>query len=133
MKTYKAYKSFPKFKGKVYPIGSEFINKDGMLVNDDGNMCLVGSEKSRQCLVGNDDGLWKERGKLINEIRDLIDLSANKADVMIRRYDWIFADKIAYKYGQNHNQDTDAWIWNDDFYTANIKDLEYIKQKLLEV
>ena len=131
MKKYAAYKEFQKFKGKLYPVGSEFENRDGQIYNEDGFMCLAASEKAKETLVGNDDGMWKKRGELVNEIRELIKITGDKpVDKILAVYDWLFSDKTVYQYGKNHNPDTDAWIWNADFFAASIEDLEYIKKEV---
>ena len=131
MHRYRARREFYKHNGKTYPVGSEFHCSNGIIYNIDGLMCNRHSQKSFDCLVGDDDDQWELRASLITEIEQLI--ICQDLDVRYDRLMFLWNDETAMRYGRGGNPDIDSWLWNDDFYCAEILDLQYLKEKLLQI
>ena len=56
--------------GEENPGGEEDYTVVKKTYNGDGFMCLIGSQKSIDCLVGNDDGMGEQRGHFAAESPD---------------------------------------------------------------
>ena len=129
---YVNYKPFHKHNGKTYPSGSKFFNNNGALMNEDGFMCLVDSQKSHDCMCGNDDGMGELRGKIINDINECLYHFVSyecKEDQLEALYNTGYNRK----YIRHVEPDDGPWLWNTDFYIAPISDLQYIRKVLLEI
>ena len=133
MKRYVNHTKFDKHGGKSYPIGSDFLcDEKGYIYNSDGFMCLVSSQKSIDCLVGNDDGRGEQRGELVKEIHKYLYEPVdedNKEDQL----EVLWSDEIALPYAIHKKPEDGAWLWNADYFCASIEDLEHIRDILKEV
>ena len=85
------------------PFGTEckavYHGNEKAIVCDKGILCYVSSQTAFDFFAQNDDGHGIERGKIWN-------------------------DYICLKYKRSEYED--YWLWNYDFYNANLHDLQYI-------
>ncbi len=120
MEKYIAHK---RFKGSgIYgfvniPATTEGFCLDGIIFMDNKAICCENSENAHQYFAVNNDDKGLERGILTGKIQRL--LSNNK-----KLWEKIWCDKICQKYKRCDYDD--YWLWNNDFFTAPIKDLQYI-------
>lgn len=84
--------------------------------------CYDHSENAHKYFARNDDGLGMKRGNLIQNITSKL---SNKTSPSYQElWDKIWNDERCQKFKRpEHN---DYWLWNHDFYNAEIEDLEYI-------
>ena len=69
----------------------------------------------------NDDGRGKERGELVNTILSRLQKpDKGKAD----RWKKVWGDSLCQKFKRPEHDD--QWIWNFDFFNAQLEDLRYI-------
>ena len=88
-------------------------------------MCYVASQSAFDFFAQNDDGHGIDRGKLTkNIIQTLIRLKQNDTEKANAVWDKIWNDPICLKY--KRPEYADHWLWNYDFYNANLHDLQYI-------
>ena len=121
---------FNKHNGKSYPIGSDFLcDEKGRIYNEDGFMCLLSSQKSIDCLVGNDDHKGEERGKLVKDIYDILyhPLSEDHKEDQLET---LWNDDIALLYAIHKTPEDGAWLWNANYYCAPIEELKHILELL---
>ncbi len=122
------YITHKRFKGKAIcglvniPAMTECCVENEFLVLDGKKLCTVFSENAHLYFAVNIDGKGLERGKLTVEIAKVLTTKDSKYD---ERWDKVWADSICRKYKRSEHQD--HWLWNHNFYNADIKDLEYIK------
>lgn len=121
------YITFTRFKGKAIcgylnlPALTEVQLIDNMLYYQEKPICVITSENAHKYFMKNDDGNGIERGKLIMQIFDILQ---KKDKDYQNRWDKVWEDKLCQKYKRIEHQD--HWLWNHDFYNADIYDLEYI-------
>jgi hypothetical protein len=131
MKQYNTYIVTNRFKGVSIcgdlnlPYGTECTVNDGFIICDRGVVCAVTSQNAYDYFSQNDDGNAKERGKLVHSIRKTLERYTKfnpkkKQEV----WDKIWNDKICLKYKREDYED--HWLWNYDFYNAELYDLRYI-------
>ena len=126
MKRYINHTKFEKHNGKTYPIGSDFLCDDkGHVYNGDGFMCLIGSQKSIDCLVGNDDGMGEQRGHFVKKIHELL-YNPLSEDHKEDQLEALWRDDIALPYAIHKKPEDGAWLWNEEYYCAPINELEHI-------
>ena len=107
--------------------GTECFSQGNVIYRQDKQpLCLITSENAHMYFTVNDDGLAKERRQLIEDIAKL--LSDKK---MEKRWDVVWNDLTCLKY--KRKEFADFWLWNHDFYSASLDDLQYIKKILMEV
>ena len=80
-------------------------------------LCVAASENAHNYFMRNDDGNGMLRGDLIDTIKKT--LQNNK-----EKWDKVWEDDLCRKYRRAEHKD--HWLWNHDFYNADIADLEYI-------
>lgn len=95
--------------------------KDDIIYYEDRPICYVKSENAHRFFTNNDDGQGVERGKLIKRI---INKLAKKDSEYQNRWDKIWLDEKCQKYKKEEY--ADYWLWNHNFYIADIESLEYI-------
>ena len=117
-----------RFRGKAIcgvvnlPYGTACDTQDGYLILDDGRrLCAVTSQNAYDHFSRDDDGLGKERGKLVQDIRRTLERRDAKRQT---RWDALWADEVANRLRRKDSQD--FWIWSFDFYNADIPDLKHI-------
>ena len=125
MTNYIVYKPFQIHNGELLPTGASIFCDGEKAFYNNKFICLIHSAHSQECLVGNDDKRGMERGKLIEEINDLVN---NESDLGIRcdRVTALWEDNTARKYVR-YNDPSNPWLWNDIYFCADIDDLEHIK------
>lgn len=130
MRRYINHTCFKKHNGKNYPIGSDFLcDEEGRVFNGDGFMCLVSSQKSRDCLVGNDDGKGEERGKLVKSIYKLL-YNPLCEDHKEDQLELLWSDEVSLPYAIHKTPEEGAWLWNDSYFCAPLEDLKHIEEML---
>lgn len=103
------------------PYGTEVQCEEGVLTLDGAPLCGDHSQNAYDFFSRNDDGNGLERGKLIQSIRKVLE----KRDKGYQaRWDKVWADPLCRKYKRKEH--ADFWLWNFDFYNAEILDLRYI-------
>lgn len=119
--TYKRFKDMS-LSGEVnIPAFSLCEEKDDIIYYEDRPICYVKSENAHRFFTNNDDGQGVERGKLIKRI---INKLAKKDSEYQNRWDKIWLDEKCQKYKKEEY--ADYWLWNHNFYIADIESLEYI-------
>ncbi len=90
---------------------------DGIMFYNGKPLCIATSENAHTYFMRNDDGNGMERGELIEGIKSKLRTNAEKWDI-------VRADIICQKYKRKEH--ADHWLWNHNFYNADIEDLRYI-------
>lgn len=110
------------------PYGTTCEEHDGILVLEDGRkLCANTSQNAYDYFSRDDDGMGRERGKLVKDIRCTLERRDAKHQA---RWDKLWADAGANRLRRaDHN---DFWVWNHDFYNADVNELRRIRL-LLEV
>lgn len=116
--------------GKVnIPYGEHLFCKDNLIFLQNSPICFATSQDAYDYFSRNDDGQGLERGKLVNKI--LSTLSNKKDGKYQDRWDKLWEDEYCHKFRRKEHGD--HWLWSFDFYNAEIKDLQYILDKISEV
>jgi len=110
------------------PYGTSFeCLENGMIVHNNKPICYCTSQDAYDYFCHNDDGKGMERGKLIDKILTISrDKKSHKYD---RIWDMLWNDdyiRITYKRADHD----DVWLWNFNFFNADIEELEKILQKI---
>lgn len=92
-------------------------------------ICAVKSQDAYDYLSRNDDGNGRERGALVNDIKYLLQTpvgeSQKSAALHKQRWGRVWAAEA--KIGRFRRQEHSGhWLWNFDFYNAEISDLKEI-------
>lgn len=106
---------------------SKFLEKraDNILYYDDKPVCVSRSAAAHEYFARNDDGEGLKRGKLSHAIINrLAQTQFNSVQERNKYWQVVWNDSLAQKYRRPEH--ADYWLWNDDFFNAPIKDLEYI-------
>lgn len=110
--------------GQVNIPALSVCEKNGNTIYFDGKpVCFVTSENAHQYFARNDDGQGVERGKLTQEIQRRL---AKRDNTYQSRWDEIWDDALCQKYKREEYDD--FWLWNHEFFNANIEDLRYIAE-----
>lgn len=103
------------------PYGTKIDCANGILHINGKPLCFERSQNAYNNFAKNDDGMGLERGKLIQTIlKTLCKRDKNHQD----RWDRVWKDPICQQYKRPDH--TDHWIWNYEFYNADVADLKYI-------
>ena len=109
------------------PYGTE-VSSDGAFLTVNGEkLCSITSQNAYDFFSRNDDGHGLERGKLVQDIRCTLERRDEKHQV---RWDKLWADAGANRLRRADHKD--FWVWNHDFYNADVNELRRIRL-LLEV
>ena len=104
------------------PYGTACETQDGYLMLEDGRrLCAVTSQNAYDHFSRDDDGMGRERGKLVQDIRRTLERRDAKHQA---RWDALWADEVANRLRRKDSPD--FWIWSFDFYNADIPDLKHI-------
>ncbi len=121
------YITYNRFKTKAIcgdvniPALTEIELKGNMLYWQDKPLCVITSENAHKYFARNDDGQGRERGWLTSKIQTILQKRDNSYQ---DRWDKIWDDQLCQKYKRKDHQD--HWLWNHNFYNADIDDLQYI-------
>ena len=123
-----------RFRGKAIcgevnlPYGTTCEEHDGILVLEDGRkLCADTSQNAYDYFSRDDDGMGRERGTLVYDIRRTLERRDTKHQA---RWDKLWADAGANRLRRAYHND--FWVWNHDFYNADVNELRRIRL-LLEV
>ncbi len=122
------YIAHKRFKGQAIcgtvniPAMTECHTENEFIVLDGKKICVVFSENAHTYFAINEDGGGIQRGRLTSEI---IKMLVNKDDKYDARWEKVWGDELCLRYKRSEHPD--HWLWNHNFYNADIKDLEYIK------
>ena len=101
------------------PTGTVCNEYNGYICHGGKALCINRSENAFRYFARNDDGNGLKRGELIRTIKDT--LSGND-----EAWERVWEDTECAKFNRNVNGDT--WLWNFDFYNAEIEELEHIAE-----
>lgn len=102
------------------PYGTKVHCVNGVLYSDFA-LCSDHSQNAYDFFSRNDDGNGLDRGKLAQAIRKTLEKRDTDHQT---RWDKVWRDRICQKYKRPEH--VDYWLWNHDFFNANITDLRYI-------
>ena len=117
------YIVYKRFKTKAIcgdvniPAGTEIEQIGAYLFYKGQPICVTTSENAHNYFMRNDDGNGMERGKLIESIKKALKKDTSK-------WSRVWNDDVCQKYKRTEHLDN--WLWNHDFYNANMDDLRYI-------
>lgn len=103
------------------PYGTKLEAKGNALTYSGRPLCAVFSSRAHEYFAQNDDGQGLLRGRLVHAIKFTL---AKNDDLHQARWDKIWDDFRCQKYKREDHDD--YWLWNHDFYGAEIEDLKYI-------
>lgn len=108
------------------PIGTECFAVHDYICCAKGAVCRVDSQNGYDFFTRDDDGCGRERRSLIDSI--ILSLSRHKQSEESYDAKWgkVWKDSVCQKYKRTDYDD--FWIWNYDFYHADISDLKYIEK-----
>jgi len=121
------YITHKRFKAKALcgmvniPAMSECSEDDGIIYWQGKRICSIRSQNAYEYFARNDDGLGMERGKLT---RAIIKKLSTRDDEWRGRWDKVWADEGCRPYKREEHRD--HWLWNHDFYNADIWALRHI-------
>ena len=102
------------------PYGTELQCDGGFLTIEGASLCGERSQNAYNFFARNDDGHGLERGKLTLAIRKEMEKKKDHQD----RWDKVWDDPLCQKYKRVEH--ADYWLWNHEFYNAEIADLRHI-------
>ena len=109
------------------PYGTE-VSSDGAFLTVNGEkLCSITSQNAYDFFSRNDDGHGLERGKLVKDIQRTLERRDAKHQA---RWDKLWADAGANRLRRADHKD--FWVWNHNFYNADVNELRRIRL-LLEV
>lgn len=95
-----------------------------MICCGEGVVCDIRSQNAHDFFSWDGDGRGKERGKLVNSIiRGLCHQKRNK-EKCDAKWEAVWSDPICMRYKRKEHDD--YWLWNHEFYRAEIGDLLHI-------
>lgn len=103
------------------PYGTKIDCADGILSIEGKPLCGDHSQNAYDFFTRNDDGNGLLRGKLTQAIQKTL---AKQDKDHQARWDKVWADPICQKYKRSEH--TDYWLWNHDFFNAEVADLRHI-------
>lgn len=136
MKTYSTYIVTKKFTGHaicgdiVLQEGTALTASQGYIICPQGQVCAITSQNAYDYFSQNDDGNGEERGKLVQDILHRIHKLKKQKERSDIIWGKIWEDAICLKYKRPEH--ADHWLWNYDFYNADIEDLKYIRNLIMK-
>ena len=130
MKFFNRYIVTKRFKGKAIcgdlnlPFGTKCFTSGEAICCDKGVICGVKSQNAYDYFTWNGDGYGENRRKLIDSIFYALDRSKQSKESYDAKWDKVWNDKTCLKYKRDDYDD--YWLWNHDFYHAEIEVLQYI-------
>ena len=136
MKFYNTYITTKNFNGQgisgnmVLHEGTILAAYRGYIIHPQGVVCSVTSQNAFDFFSQNDDGKGIERGKLVYDILNRVRKLKKHKERNDIIWNKIWEDSICLKYKRPEH--ADHWIWNYDFYNADIEDLKYIRNLIIK-
>ena len=97
---------------------------DGTVIrHNDNNICFVKSENAHRFFALDEDGMGTERGKLTQAIQKTL---SRRDSGYQERWDKVWDDEICQPYRRKEH--VDYWLWNHDFFNADISNLRHIAE-----
>lgn len=130
MKFFNRYIVTKRFKGKAIcgdlnlPFGTECFAKNEAICCDKGVICSVNSQNAYDYFTWNGDGCGEKRRKIIDSIFHTLDRSKQSKESYDTKWEKVWNDRTCLKYKREDYDD--YWLWNHDFYHAEIDTLRYI-------
>lgn len=130
MKFYNQYIVTKRYKKRAFcgelnlPFGTKCFVKDKAICCDKGVICYVASQDAFDFFTQNDDGCAELRRNLINSIFDSLMRSNQSIESYNMKWDKIWNDSTCLRYKREEYDDD--WLWNYDFYNADIDALRHI-------
>lgn len=114
------------------PYGTKLTSYGGLICLDPMHpLCYDHAQNAYDYMARNDDGHGLERGKLIQDIIARLGKRDSRDDPKYQaRWDVIWADASLRRFKRPEYDD--YWLWNYDFFNAEIGDLSYILKKVKE-
>lgn len=103
------------------PYGTKTNCENGILSIEGNPLCGDHSQNAYDFFARDDDGNGLLRGKLTQEIQKTL---AKQDKDHQSRWDKVWEDPICQKYKRVEH--ADYWLWNHDFFNAEITDLRHI-------
>lgn len=94
---------------------------NGIIIYDDKPLCSITSENAYRYFAKNEDGHGMIRGKLTQRIIKKLTSRDKDSDI---RWGKIWNDAVCARFKMREHKD--HWLWNHEFYNAEIDKLEYI-------
>lgn len=104
------------------PANTECEERNGMIYYNGQPVCLITSENAHTYFAVNEDGKGLQRGATTRAINVFL---RRKDEHYQDRWDRVWDDKLCQKYKRPEHPD--HWLWNHEFYNADLSDLEYIE------
>ncbi len=127
---YIAHRRFKKdaIRGPVnIPAMTELECEDGIIIYRNGIVCYEDCETSHQFFTRNDDGCGMERGRLTQAIMKTLAQTNGRDDKEHQeRWDRVWNDPACRPY--KRADDDEYWLWNHDFFNADIEVLRHIAE-----
>lgn len=108
------------------PVGTKCFVKEGYICCEKGLICSVKSQNAYEFFTQNNDEHAALRRKLINDIFHALKRSKQNIDSYDTKWNKIWNDRVCLKYKREEYDD--YWIWNHEFYHAEISDLMHMKE-----
>lgn len=107
------------------PANTEVECEGGILIYNNGILCYEECENSHQFFARNDDERGMERGKLTQAIMKALAKTNGRDDKQHQeRWDRVWNDPACQPY--KRADDNEYWLWNHDFFNADIDVLQHI-------
>lgn len=122
------YIVYKRFKDKALcgeiniPALTECEERNGVIFLKNKPLCFITSENAHSHFAINDDGKGLERGRFTRNINTIL---RHKDENYQARWNKVWGDKLCQKYKRPEHPD--HWLWNHEFYNADLCDLEYIE------
>lgn len=136
MTVYSTYIVTKKFSGHaicgdiVLQAGTQLTTSQGYILCPQGLVCVVTSQNAYDYFSQNDDGNGIERGKLVHDILRRIHKLKKQKERNDIIWGKIWEDPRCLKFKRPEH--ADHWLWNYDFYNADIEDLKYIRNLIMK-
>lgn len=103
------------------PYGTKIESDEDCLLHDGKAICFNTSQRAYDYFSRNDDGNGLERGRIVQAVMRLL---AKRDAGYQDRWNKIWEDDTCKKYKRSETDD--YWLWNHEFYQADIETLKYI-------
>ena len=110
------------------PYGTEVNCENNIIFFNNKPLCYNSSQQAYDYFARNDDNKGLERGKLIKNIKKTLEKKDNNHQ---NRWNKIWEKENVLK-NFKKSEFSDYWLWNFNFYNADIKDLNYIYNLIKE-